>query len=420
MKRKNHLYLFIAFLACMAVLSSCKKSDSSGDPGTPATETPLFYDGQIVNSVFTINDVVKEEMIDTVINLGSEEIPALFFVNKSHTIDGVPVAEGNTYTNAFRSLHRGDLYQFIMKWGQLFGMNINVYDTSANAVALRRHAFFMLVSYLRENDIDFPLLVALSGGPQENLEYAKRWMDASAAVAKMGNPPEMANTSNQIFRSLEKTGHTPRELSLAAAAQGFSEKDFLLMANAKGLNIAGLLKQTDSPQQVGIIVSLVCMGLNIAAKLTVKLISNAQPNPQLDDYYVSYLNHADSNLMHYIARKDTISPVYKCYYCSLAGAEFYIETYYDAYHSSYQGQFVNRSGMIVKSVTCSWGMHVNGSTSYDPASYRGTELSPIPYGEADVDINYGDCCCFKRHAHLDFNISGDKGYTEESWKPKTK
>ena len=113
------------------------------------------------------------------------------------------------------------------------------------------------------------------------------------------------------------------------------------MANANGVNIAGLLKQGELPERIGVIISLVCMGINIAAKLTVYLISHNQPNPQLDDYYVSYLNHADSNLMHYIARKDTVSPTYKCYYCTLAGAEFYIETYYDAYHSSYPGQFVN-------------------------------------------------------------------------------
>lgn len=420
MKRKKLLYLFIISLAGMVAISSCSKDDSNETPEPTPAETPLFHDGQIVNSVFYVNDVVKEEMIDTVINLGSEEAPALFYMNKSHTIDGIPVTEGNTYVNAFRSLHRADIYQFILKWGQLYGMDISLTDTSASAVALRRHAFFMLVSYLRESDIDFPLLVALSGGPLENLEYAKRWMDASRELAKSGYEQDVANTPNYIFRSLEKTGHTPKELSFAAQAQGMSEKDFLVMANAKGLSIAGLLKQGESPEGIGAIVSLVCMGLNIAAKLTVKLISSNQPNPQLNDYYVSYLNHSDSNLMHYIARKDTVSPTYKCYYCSLAGAEFYIETYYDAYHSSYQGQFVNRSGMIVKSVTCSWGMHVNGTTTYDPASYRGTEVSPIPYGEADVDINYGDCCCYKRHAHLDFNISGDNGYKEESWKPKTK
>jgi hypothetical protein len=419
MKRKNLFNLLVFTLACVIAVPSCKKDKSTETPSPTTTETPLIQAGQMVNSVFYVDNIVKEEMIDTVVNFGSTEIPALFYVNKSHTIDGIPVTEGNTYSNAFRSLKRGDIYKFIVKWGQLFGMDININDTSANAVALRRQAFFTLVSYLRETDIDFPLLIAISGGPQEQLEYAKKWTDVARDIAQSGYNLDPGNTPNYIFRSLEKSGHTPKELSLAVNSLGMSEKDFLIRANANGLNIASLLKQGKFPEQ-GVIVSLVCMGINIAAKLTVYLITHNKSNPQLDDYYVSYLNHADSNLMNYIARKDTTSPTYKCYYCSLAGAEFYIETYYDAYHRYYPGQFVNRSGMIVKAVTCSGGMHVNGSTTYDPASYRGSESSPIPYGEGDVDINYGDCCCFKRHAHLDFNISGDNGYTEESWKPKTK
>jgi hypothetical protein len=420
MKRKDLLYLMLFSLACMVAVTSCKGKSEETPSTPPAPETPLFYDGQIVDSKFYIDNVIKEEMIDTVINLGSKEIPALFYLNKSHIIDGIPVTTGNTFSNAFRSLKRGDHFKFIVKWGKLFGLTINLNDTSASAVTLRHHAFFMLLSYLRETDVDLPLLVAITSGSPDQLEYAKRWVDAAHDISKSGYKLNATNTPNYIFRSLEKSGHTPKELSFAAESEGMSEKDFLNMANAKGLSIAGLLKQGESPQQVGIIVSLVCLGINIFSTLTVKMIDAGKPNPQLDDYYVSYLNYADSNSMHYIPRKDTISRTYKCSYSSLAGAEFYVETYYDSYHNTYPGQYVSRSGMIVKSVTCSWGMHVKGSTTYDPASYRGSQLSPIPYGEADVDINYGDCCCFKRHAHLDFNISGDKGYVEESWKASTK
>ena len=202
-------------LACVIIVPSCKDDKSTETPGPTTSETPLIQEGQLVNSVFYVDNVVKEEMIDTVVNFGSEEIPALFYVNKSHTIDNIPVTEGNTYTNAFRSLSRADIYQFIMKWGQLFGMDININDTSANAVALRRQAFFMLVSYLRETDMDFPLLLAISGGDLEQLQYAKKWVDVAHDIAQSGYSLDPGNTPNYIFRSLEKTGHTPKELSLA-------------------------------------------------------------------------------------------------------------------------------------------------------------------------------------------------------------
>ena len=89
MKIRNRIYLLFVLMSCLMAYTSCKsKSSDEATPSTPP-ETPLFTEGQIVNSDFYVNDNLREQMIDTVINLGNKQIPALFYANQKHTLDGV-------------------------------------------------------------------------------------------------------------------------------------------------------------------------------------------------------------------------------------------------------------------------------------------------------------------------------------------
>ena len=348
---RNQLFFISLLLAGMMAVNSCRNKSPEVTPVDPQPETPLFTDGQIVNSDFYVDDVLREQMIDTVVNLGSKNNVALFFVNQKHTLDGAPLAKGNDHSNIFRSLTRKELFDFIVLWGRINGMTINIQDTSAGATAKRQEAFILLQSFLIRNRIDLPLLVALSQNTQE-LGSAINWVNAAGDLTRSGIKLARENTPGHIFRALEIAGGSPSELSKAVRSAGMTERDFLLLSQEKGVNLSQMLKQGNAPEQVAIIVTLVCKGIKWFTILTVHLISWGMPDPDLQDSYVSYLNDADSNVMNYISRKETVSPTYKVAYCTLATAEFYIETYYDAYHKTLAGKYVNRSGMVVKSVNC--------------------------------------------------------------------
>ena len=154
-----------------------------------------------------------------------------------------------------------------------------------------------------------------------------------------------------------------------------------------------------------------------------RFISNGTPNPDFENEYASYLNDADTLVMDYYTGKTMVSPVYSVRYGTknhpLVKAEFYMETYYDAYHSTIPGQYINRVGMIVKSTVCSWGMHLDGSTDYGLPTYIGTEDNPIVTADGTTTVNYGDCCAVKRHGVLNFKVSGDVGYVQISWNSNT-
>lgn len=92
-----------------------------------------------------------------------------------------------------------------------------------------------------------------------------------------------------------------------------------------------------------------------------------------------------------------------------------METYYKGKHSILPGTYVPRLGMIVESVKCSWGMHITGDIQYNVGFTDGTEENPVAYSDGSVFIGYGDCCCFKRVAELDYNVRGDTGYEESMW-----
>jgi len=124
--------------------------------------------------------------------------------------------------------------------------------------------------------------------------------------------------------------------------------------------------------------------------------------------------------MNYYTGQTMVSPTYSIAYCSLVKASFYIETLYDAYHETIPGQYINRTGMIVTSIKCSWGMKLNGSTSFQAGNYIVLQDSIVAVCIGKVTIKYGDCCAVKRTGVLDFNVTGNNGYKQVSWDPSVK
>jgi hypothetical protein len=378
-------WTYLCVLLIMTMLGACSNNDDAADTGSPS-EQPVFMNGQIVTSEFKKDGIVIESMIDTIVNLGSEDAPALFYVNGEHTLNGIPMENGNQVSNVFRSLTRLDLYEFIVIWGRVFGINVDLNDNSETGIARKNLAFLILQDYLRQNDVDLPLLVALCKGPLD-LKSAVKLVDATRSAANTKGEINSPNTANNILRSIELSGTKPSELIQAIQSKGLTEKSFMNLVNQKGIDLAATLKNVTSTRgEVTEVVNAVLDGLVKLSKILIEFIENGAPVVDIEDTYVSYLHQDDPNVMNYISSAD---PIERC-------------------------------GMIVKSVRCSGGMHVEGSTKFDIPTTIGSNDNPIASTSGTVTLKYGDCCCFARVATLTFDLSGDQGYVETMWKPQAK
>jgi hypothetical protein len=422
MKKKHFFYLAILLVAGI-FLATCKKdSDDSNDPpsAAPSQDIPVFKAGDIVTSQCFTDSELREEMIDTVVNLGSEAMPALFYINSKHTLDEENIEVGNHYSNVFRSLVRGDIYKFIVLWGQVHNQVIDLNDSSPAAVKLRQQAFFDLQSFILYHDLDFPLLVSLADDEGE-LKSAMKWANAATNLKLSGVELAEQNAPDQIFRTMEIKGFSLSEVSAELQSNGMTEKEFLKMAQERGIDLEHTLMQFQSPRQVNI-VCLIALGCKVVTSWLLRFINNGAPIVNLENSYASYLNDADTLVMNYYTGQTMKSPVYTVRYGTknnpLVEAKFYINTYYRAYHASIPGLYVNRVGMVVSSIDCSGTMHLNGTTVYDKADYEGTGDNLVVKSTGTVTMEYGDCCAVKRKGVLKFNVRGDTGYTQTSWDPQ--
>jgi hypothetical protein len=410
---KKLFYLSMALALLMLAPSSCKDED---DDNTTQYEPALISEGQIVTSEFSKDGIVAERMVDTVVNFGTAEAPALFYVNSEHTLNGQPIEIGNRHGNVFRSLKRSDLESFIVIFGKLYGMEINLADQSEEALTVKQKAYCRLHGFLIGNNIDLPVLVALAKDTTE-LGAAVRIVEGANAQSNLKNSKVSVNDPEILLRSFEKYGVKPSAFSQEAHNQGFTEKSFIGLATARGIDIGQYIKEETSTKQIGVlIVAGVVWATKFFTKLTIRLIENYGPVVDIENDFCSYLHDSDLVVTHYIADPiPDVSPTYSVAYCTLAKCSFYMETYYKGKHSKLPGTYIPRLGMIVESVKCSWGMHVNGDIQYNVGFTDGTEENPVAYSDGSVFIGYGDCCCFKRVAELDYNVRGDTGYEESMW-----
>jgi hypothetical protein len=418
--KKKHLIYVIFMLIVSMIMVTCKKDSDEPPSSTPPQDLPEFKAGDIVTSECLTDDVLREQMIDTVVNLGSEARPALFYVNYQHTLDGEAMEVGNHYSNVFRSLTRQEIYEFIVIWGLVNGVDIDLGDTSPEAIELRQEAFHNLQAFLLQTDLDFPLLVSLAKD-QKELKSAISWANASTDILASGRQLAEVNTPDHFFRSVEISGMNISDISSTVESFGMTEKDFLILAQEKGLDLESTLAQISTPRQVNI-VCLIALGCKVFSSWLLRFINNGAPIVNLNNSYASYLNDDDTLVMDYYTGETMNSPVYTVRYGTknnpLVEGKFYVNTYYRAYHASLLGLYVNRVGMVVSSIHCSGTMHLNGETKFNPADYEGEGDNLVVKSSGVVTLEYGDCCAVKRKGVLNFNVRGDTGYQQVSWDPQ--
>ncbi len=406
----------------MALLASVSCSrDGNDDPPTPPPggQTAAYTEGDEVISEFLVDGTVRERLEEEVVNLGDERLPAMFFIRKSHTVREQQVADGASSYNAFRSLELENLQRFVLDWGQVIGVPVTEEENADNRL-LRAEAFWLLAAFLRENHIDPPILIKLAERQGEEVGALVSLIEESQALYTRGS--KNAIRPNELLLALESSGVTARELVEAIQNEGQTVHGFLSHCAQSGIDLP-LTLMRNATRGVTSIIKGVFKAAEVLSKIIIFFVENGAPTVDLEDSYVSFLHADDLDYGNYLSGKSDSSARYEVRYGTkgtpLAKAVFFVETAYQTKHRTVLGTYIARLGMIVTEVRCSGMMHVDGYMEFHPLFENdGTEANPIAAAQGSITLNYGDCCCFSRHANLTFRVSGETGFMEKTWTPK--
>lgn len=404
-------------LLCVVLFAGTSCSDNDND--SPVGEgTSVYAEGEEIVSEFLVNDAVVEKLEEEVVNLGNKEMPALFFIRKSHTFEGQQLEDGSSSYNGFRSLRREKLEKFILAWGKVIGITITTDDTAENKLN-KAKAFWLLASYLRENEIEPAVLVKLAERKDEDVSALAKLIDESRMVSMRGNSTSVG--PNELLLALEKSETTAKTLIATIESQGETVQSFFQHCDRSGINFPATLANNTTRGSISAIIKGVVKGIEFASKIIIFFVENGAPSVNIQNQYVQFLHVDDIDYTNYITGERDKSDKYEVRHGSkstpLAQAVFFVETYYKSKHRTFPGTYISRVGMIVEKVKCSGMMHVNGDMTFvGPYENDGTDEDPVAAAAGTITLKYGDCCAFKRQGTLNFRVSGNTGFEQLSWK----
>lgn len=391
----NKFYLVFGIF-CALSFSACS-DDTMEDYKDPQDAEKVIQANTEMYSRFLVNGEIIEESIDSVLNLGNDEYPALFHVNQSHKVRGVEIPVGIYDLNySFFSLTKEEHEKFIPIFAKTWGLAPN----SNLSKEAKERAYHQLFAYLKSMDIELAQLIYLSQGDEKRLQATIQIAD-QYITTKSTNSQSLSSIYNQLLRN------------------DINPIDYYQQIEKNGFDENTQIQTKVTPAEVTKIIKGVIDGVVFVSKIIVGFIENAQPVVNIENQFTSYLHQDDTNVMNYIDPAYHKSNSYECTYGSsltpMAHAKFFIESYYNSRRAADDGRYISRIGMLVEAVSCTGGMHVEGETAFQPGDGRVENNNPIAIGKGEVVIKYGDCCCFARTARLQFEVDGKTGYKQTHW-----
>lgn len=386
--KKIYLGLFSLVLAVAIV--DCKQDSTlmpepDRDPNRNGLELPEV--GTVIYSELLRDDQVIEQSVDSLVNFGSEENPAYFYVNLSHIVNQDLVSESQANNCSFYSVTIEDLEKFISMYAEAQSLCNSVSMTNEE----KQSAYHHLYNFLVENQIDGAQLVATT----------------------LQNP-------SLLNQTLESGKIIPEEPTLKPVKPEVQDlpiipDDFLpLITNQLS---------TDDAVLDSILNHIVLRrdGLKLPYIIEDDSIEH-EPDPYNTNTYVSYINDTDDNSKNYYDEKTFKSPVYTCRYgtkgCPMVESEFYIEGWYNSKHKGDTKNilYVPYLKTMIKDVHIGATMHLKGSVTYTQPDIRYSDTDEYPViGGGEVVITYGDSWKVKRVGRLRFTVDGKTGYKEDYW-----
>lgn len=386
--KKIYLGLFSLVLAVAIV--DCKQDSAlmpepDSDPNRNGLELPAV--GTVIYSELLRDNQVIEQSVDSLVNFGSEENPAYFYVNLSHIVNQDLVSESQANNCSFYSVTIEDLEKFISMYAEAQSLGSGENMTIEEKLSAYHH----LYNFLVENQIDGAQLVATT---LQNPSLLNQTLESGKII------PEKP-TLKPVKPEIQVLPEIPDDL-LPYITNQLSTDDAVLDSI---LNHIVLRRD----------------GLKLPYIIEDDSIEH-EPDPYNTNTYVSYINDTDDNSKNYYDEKTFKSPVYTCRYgtkgCPMVESEFYIEGWYNSKHKGDTKNilYVPYLKTMIKDVHIGATMHLKGSVTYTQPDIRYSDTDEYPViGGGEVVITYGDSWKVKRVGRLRFTVDGKTGYKEDYW-----
>ena len=371
----------------------CKKDSilsSEPEKQSETNTTETLTEGAVVYSEFLKDGQLVEQCIDSVVNFGSKENPAYFYVNLSHTVYDTPIENKLTErSTAFYSATLEDFDKFISMYAQ----RQNLCSGTSITDEQKETAYQHLYNFLQENNIDGSQLVAMTMKEESVLN----------ATLECGNIIPVKNPDT-IEVSIPFAPNFPGDIvpyvqnmeSSNTSVMDSILEHIVLLRN--GLKIPFSIKPVDENTE------------------------NTGPDPYNTNTYVSYINESEDDSREYYDTKTFQSPVYTCRYgtkgCPMVESEFHIEGWYA---SKLKGEaqkvyYVPYLKTMINDIHVGTTMHLEGTVKYNEPDIRQLNADEYPIiGSGEVEINYGDSWAVKRVGRLKFSVDGITGFREDYW-----
>ena len=384
------IYLGLIGLVLIVAIVDCKQdsalmSEPDSDPNRNGLDLPAV--GTVIYSELLRDDQVIEQSVDSLVNFGSEENPAYFYVNLSHTVNQDLVSERQANNCSFYSVTIEDLEKFISMYAEAQSLCNSVSMTNEE----KQSAYHHLYNFLVENQIDGAQLVATT---LQNPSLLNQTLESGKII------PEKP-TLKPVKPEIQDLPEIPDDF-LPYITNQLSTDDAVLDSI---LNHIVLRRD----------------GLKLPYIIEDDSIEH-EPDPYNTNTYVSYINDTDDNSKNYYDEKILKSPVYTCRYgtkgCPMVESEFYIEGWYNSKHKGDTKNilYVPYLKTMIKDVHIGATMHLKGSVTYTQPDIRYSDTDEYPViGGGEVVITYGDSWKVKRVGRLRFTVDGKTGYKEEYW-----
>jgi len=370
MNKKNYIPA-ILFAALCLFLSACNDKDTSDQ--VIQEETTAYTPGQTVTKSFVVDNDTVVKMIDVVVNYGTTEMPALFLVHQSTP----KLAEG--YELILFPLYKDHLELFMQVWSAEFNLNVN--GTPEEKTVAYKH----LLSYLVFNEVDPGLLVESVLGKGNELSSVLKMIAVSAKTAS------------------------------SSAASNSVSNDLLFRTYEEGISPEKALSDMKSSESVGDIVS-VYKNVKELTNIWVDFVKKNKAVVDAPDNIMSFVNELDTIPSHYTGGTNFKSSDYKLSYDAgiwQAKITYHIEGTYGATHPTIAGSYIPKCNTLSTYVSCKGpSFIVAAKTYYSPAINVGSFEAPAAEMNGKVQVDYGDCCCYRYRAYLNFKINALTGYTK--------
>lgn len=389
-KSIKKIYLGLIVLVIAVGIVDCKQDSAlmpepDSDPNRNGLDLPAV--GSVMYSELLKDNQLIEQSVDSLVNLGSKEEPAYFYVNLSHTVNNNLVSENQINNCAFYSVALEDLEKFISMYAEAQSLCNSVSMTNEE----KQSAYHHLYNFLVENQINGAQLVATT---LQNPSLLNQTLESGKII------PEKP-TLKPVKPEIDNLPKIP--------------DDFLPYITNQ--------QSTDDAVLDSILNHIVLRrdGLKLPYIIEDDSIEH-EPDPYNTNTYVSYINDTDDNSKNYYDEKTFKSPVYTCRYgtkgCPMVESKFYIEGWYNSKHKgdTKNIMYVPYLKTMIKDVHIGATMHLKGSVTYTQPDIRCSDANEYPViGGGEVVITYGDSWKVKRVGRLRFTVDGKTGYKEEYW-----